>query len=304
MNLEFLNQGMRMAHHGLLLVKKFSPEILTGVGVTGGVVAAVMASKATLELSDNVAEGKKLIARVKEVREEQDEEEYAPQVYQKDLAISYGVYIKGIIKTYALPVAVGAASVACILTAHGILRSRNAALTVAYNALSMAYKNYRERVREDLGEEKDYEYHTGLTQTTVSVKDEESGKNVKKKAFVKGSDHVPSGYARFFDEMNYNYNKNPELNLVFLRMQQQYANDRLRARGHVFLNEVYDSLGMERTKAGSVVGWVLSKEGPNFVDFGIYNGDSERARAFVNGDEPAILLDFNVDGIIYDKLGE
>jgi hypothetical protein len=63
-------------------------------------------------------------------------------------------------------------------------------------------------------------------------------------------------------------------------------------------------LGIDRSKAGSVVGWVITKEGTgdNFIDFGVFDGDNPRARDFVNGREGSILLDFNVDGVIYDKI--
>ena len=303
MKFSIIEKGLQVANRSLLVLKKHSPEILTGAGIAGGIVAAVIAAKATLELKENTQYGRDLVEGHKKLREDKSEEDYPTQVYQRDIIISYVRIAQGVVKTYALPVALGAASIACILTAHGILRSRNAALTVAYNALSMAYNNYRERVREDLGEDKDYEYHTGLKVTSSSNKDPETGETVKTVKVKKDGDKMPGQYARFFDEYNVNYLHNqPDLNIAFLRMQQTYANERLRARGHVFLNEVYDSLGLERSSAGAVVGWVLSKEGPNFIDFGIYDGDRPRARAFVNGDEPSVLLDFNVDGIIYDKI--
>ena len=303
MKFSIIEKGLQVANRSLLVLKKHSPEILTGAGIAGGIVAAVIAAKATLELEENTQYGRNLVGGHKKLREDKSEEDYPTQVYQRDIIISYVRIAQGVVKTYALPVAIGAASIACILTAHGILRSRNAALTVAYNALSMAYNNYRERVREDLGEDKDYEYHTGLKVTSSSKKDPETGETVKTVKVKKDGDKMPGQYARFFDEYNVNYLHNqPDLNIAFLRMQQTYANERLRSRGHVFLNEVYDSLGLERSSAGAVVGWVLSKEGPNFIDFGIYDGDRPRARAFVNGDEPSVLLDFNVDGIIYDKI--
>jgi hypothetical protein len=99
--------------------------------------------------------------------------------------------------------------------------------------------------------------------------------------------------------MNPNWQKNSEHNKLFLKCQQSYANDMLQARGHVFLNEVYSWLGLEHSKAGAVVGWVINSDGDNFVDFGIFDPGNSR---FVNGQERSILLDFNVDGVIYDKI--
>ena len=111
-----------------------------------------------------------------------------------------------------------------------------------------------------------------------------------------------SPYARFFDESSTQWSHNPEYNLMFLNAQQNYANDKLHAVGHLFLNEVYEMLGLPHTKAGSVVGWVMNKGGDNCVDFGIYDLHNQIKRAFVNGFEPSILLDFNVDGVIYDLI--
>ena len=114
-----------------------------------------------------------------------------------------------------------------------------------------------------------------------------------------------SDYARFFDAASPNWQNDPEYNLMFLRAQQQYANDLLRAKGRLFLNDVYEMLGLEKSKAGQIVGWVYDRENPNgdnFVDFGIYDMSKERVRAFVNGYETNILLDFNVDGNIWDLM--
>ena len=114
-----------------------------------------------------------------------------------------------------------------------------------------------------------------------------------------------SDYARFFDVGNPNWEKDSEYNLMFLKRQQAYANDKLKANGYLFLNEVYDMLGIPKSKAGQVVGWIYDPEngsGDNYVDFGIYNVNREAARDFVNGYERTILLDFNVDGNIWEKM--
>jgi hypothetical protein len=90
------------------------------------------------------------------------------------------------------------------------------------------------------------------------------------------------------------------MNRLFVTCQQNYLNHVLQVRGHVFLNEAYDALGLERSTAGAVVGWVMGDNGDNYIDFGIFEAQNAR---FVNGSERSILLDFNVDGVIYDKIG-
>jgi len=113
-----------------------------------------------------------------------------------------------------------------------------------------------------------------------------------------------SDYARFFNSASIHWTKSSEHNLMFLRLIQRHCNDLLKARRHLFLNEVYDQLDIPRTKAGQVVGWIYDEKNPmgdNFVDFGIYNLRNEN---FVNGYESSILLDFNVDGNILERLEE
>ena len=196
----------------------------------------------------------------------------------------------------------GVLSVTCFLSAHGIMKSRNAALVAAYKVLEFSYDEYRARVRDAYGEEFDETATRTISvagQTSTSEHDEES-KELRITTHDALSEY--SVYARFFDETNSQFQQNPEYNLLFLKSQQSYMNDLLRSRGHVFLNEVYDALGIERSSAGQVVGWVLNDGGDNYIDFGIYRFESPEARAFVNGSENAILLDFNVDGIVYDKI--
>ena len=180
---------------------------------------------------------------------------------------------------------------------HSILRERNLALTAAYAAVDEAFRTYRERVIAKYGEDQDREFR--YTTETVDVINDR-GKMHKE---VRVGPGEPSMYARFFDQYCSEWSKEAEYNLALLTCKQSYWNDILRIRGHVFLNEVYISLGMTHTTAGSVVGWVLSNDGDNYIDFGVFEGDGA-SRAFVNGREGSILLDFNVDGVIFDKLGD
>lgn len=119
---------------------------------------------------------------------------------------------------------------------------------------------------------------------------------------IRDSEYDLSPYARFFDETCAAWTKDPESNKFFLLRQQEYANKKLKDRGYLFLNEVYDMLGIPRTKAGQRVGWVYEPEypiGDNYVDFGIY--DEVHNRSFVNGYKNSVLLNFNVDGDILNR---
>ena len=293
------------ASRSVLVVKKFSPEILVGVGIVGLIGSTVMACNATLKVDAVLAVAKEKKDKIDKASATMNADVYSEKDRQKDLVITYVQTGADFAKLYGPAVLLGGLSIACILGSYNIMRKRNIAVVAAYKVLKDGFDKYRERVVEDLGTEKDLEYRHGTKMEKVeeTVTDPETGKKkkIKKDVATYDSNHV-SQYARFFDESCPQWSKTPEYNLLFLKTQQNYANDLLHARGHLFLNEVYDMLGMKHTQEGSVTGWVLSESSDNFVDFGIFDVRRKAAREFVNGDERSILLDFNVDGIIWDKI--
>ena len=292
-------------------LQKHSPEILVVAGVVGTVASAVMACKATTKAGDILDEAQEKIDQVHQVMNDESisDEDYTPEDSKKDLAIIYAQTGLKFVKLYGPSIALGALSIASILGGHNILRKRNVALAAAYTALDGSFKDYRKRVIDRFGETVDRElkYNLKAKKITESITDED-GKTKKEKfdAEILDDDaHEYSDYARFYDDGCTGWSKDPEYNLMFLKAQQQYANDLLRSRGHLFLNEVYDMLGIPRTKAGQVVGWVYNENNPvgdNYVDFGLYDIRRRPVRDFVNGYERVILLDFNVDGVIYDLI--
>ena len=292
-----------------LKLKKHSPEILVVTGVVGTVASAVMACKATTNIDEVLAETKDNIDKTKDYVEKKGfSEKYTEEDYKKDLTIFYAKGGLELVKLYAPSVALGALSITAILSGHNVLRKRNVALAAAYATVEKGFKEYRGRVVERFGEELDRElkYNIKAKEVEETSVDEKTGEEkVTKKTVNVADPNNYSTYARFFDDGCTGWTKDPEYNLMFLKNQQRYANDLLKSRGHLFLNEVYDMLGIPRTKAGQVVGWIYDEEypnGDNFVDFGIYDLYNEKARDFVNGYERTILLDFNVDGDIMNLI--
>lgn len=281
----------------LLKTQKNAPTILFVGGVVGVVGTAVLASRATLQLEGVLDEGEELMKKSKSIKSK----DYTEEDRNRDQLIIKTNTALNIAKLYAPSIALGAVSIAALTRSHVILTRRNASLMAAYSALDKGFNEYRSRVREELGEDKDLEFRHGKEERTETF-DSDDGST--KTVTSVGPNRVPSVYAKYFDDGSTSWSRNPDYNRFFLNSQQNYFNDMLRSRGHVFLNEVYDHLGLPRTKAGAIVGWVLSKDGDNFIDFGVYDHNSDRARAFVNGNEGSILLDFNVDGVIYDLLEE
>ena len=301
MKSEMMKNVTRGLNRVAFQLKKKSPELLLIGGVACGVACVVTACKATRKVDTILEEAKDAVDKIHEVKDhpEKYDAEYSEEDAKKDLAVTYFQTGLKLAKLYAPTIALGALSVTAILGSHNIMKKRNIALAAAYATVDKSFKDYRSRVVERFGDDLDKEVEETIT--------DEDGKEqtVKKNINVVENASDVSEYAKFFDSASINWEKNPETNLMFLRAQQQYANDLLVARGHLFLNEVYDMLGIERTKAGQVVGWIYDPKNPNgdnYVDFGIYDVNKPKNRDFVNGYEPVILLDFNVDGNIWDKM--
>ena len=268
----------RTLSRSALQLQKYSPQILTAVGIAGLVTAGVLAAKNTLKLESTLDTARERLEDVK------SEEEHT----QKDVNRAVTKNVVDLGKLYWVPVTLATGSVVAILVGHNILHKRNLALVAAYKGLEQAFSEYRKRVIEEYGEEKDEKFRYGV-RDVVTV-DEETGKKTKSQEItVPNSDYIFS-----FGPENDNWNGKHEHNLFFVTRFQNIFNDKLQAHGHVFLNEVLDALGIERTKAGAVTGWVWKAgSGDDFIDFGIK--DWQESNGY-------ILLDFNVDGVILDLI--
>lgn len=308
-NGKFMNGVNRTLSKAGFQIKKHSPEILIVAGIAGVVTSAVMACKATTKINDILDQTKEEVDKVNDAlaNEKIPEDVYSKEDAKKDLAIIYIQTGVKLVKLYGPSLILGALSITSILASNNILRKRNVALAAAYAAIDNGFKEYRGRVIERFGKDLDRElkYNIKAKEISETTVDENGKETTVTKTVPVVEYEEPSDYARFFCEGCAGWTKDPEMNLVFLKQQQNWANELLKTRGHLFLNEVYDMLGIERSKAGQVVGWVYDETNPdcdNYVDFGIYDIYNERKRAFVNGWERSILLDFNVDGDIYSLL--
>ena len=317
---EIMNKMSGAFNNVSFKMKKHSPEILMVAGVAGVVVSAVMACKATLKVDAIMDETKEKMDKIHKAEEDgvtESGEDYFVEDAKKDTAIVYAQTGFKLVKTYAPAVAIGTLSIASILASNNILRKRNVALAAAYATVDKSFKEYRNRVIEKFGQEVDRElkYNIKAEKVPTIEVDEETGKEkkVKKNAFVVNPSDV-SGYARFFEKytvdedgnsiLNPHWEPNNEYNIMFIKAQENYANDLLRAKKRLFLNDVYEMLGLPRTKAGQVVGWVYDEDNPvgdNYVDFGMY-ADNLSYSDFANGLDPAILLDFNVYGNVWETM--
>ena len=307
---ELMNKMSRAFGKTGLKIKKHSPEILVVTGVVGVVGSAVLACKATTKLSAITEKAKQDVEKINDYAEHPEKlcEPYTKEDAKKDIIIIRTQSALQIAKLYAPAVTLGALSVTCIFAGTNILRKRNVALAAAYTTVNNSFKEYRDRVIERFGKDLDKElkYNIKAKEVEEKVVDENGKeKTVKKTVNVVNSNNGVSEYARFYDDGCKGWQKDSEHNLWMLTRFQNMANDKLKSDGYIFLNDVYEMLGIPKTKAGQIVGWVYNEKNPvgdNYVDFGIYDLYDEKKRDFVNGYEKTILLDFNVDGSILDLI--
>jgi len=299
---------MKMHNIGLK-IKKHSPEILMGMGVASFIGTVVLACRATAKAGEvldrhqsqieDAKEAQKLIEDPNTLLQPGDEE----FDIKKEKIVIYTHTAVDFAKLYAPAVGLGVLSIGCFLKAYNIVNSRYLGAVAAYNIVSNAFEGYRSRVKEELGEEQDrhFRYGTEISEIEVTEMDEK-GKTKTVKEKIENIDRATvSEYARFFDKSCPEWDPNPTFNLRWLRANETSANDILNSRGHIFLNEVYDMIGLPHTPEGAVAGWVKGN-GDGYVDFGLYDPNNESARRFINGEDNVVLLDFNVDGIIFDKI--
>lgn len=299
-----VNKASRAFYRAGFQLKKHSPEILAVAGTVGVIASGVMACKATTKLSKIMDEHKEQVSQIHDYVDEKGfTKEYSEDDNKKDLAIVYTQTGFKTVKLYAPAVALGALSLAALLGSNHILRKRNIALGAAYATLDRSFKKYRSAVVERFGEELDKELKFNLKSEKVEEKVvDENGKEKKvKNTYATVDPNNIDDTSRIFYEGNPGWDPDPQYTLSFLKRQQSYANDKLKAQGFLFLNDVYEMLGYSKTREGQVIGWIYDEKNPigdNFVDFGIYDIHNEAKIRFVNGDERAILLEFNHDSNI------
>lgn len=312
MKTEIVNKVSRSLHKVGFKLKKHSPEILVVAGVAGIVTSTVMACKATTKVNDIVDEAKETIDKIHDSVNKglhtSDGEEYTEEVANKDLTIVYVQTGWKFVKLYGPSVALGIASVGCMIGSNRILSKRNVALAAAFKAVDTSFKEYRGRLIDRFGKDLDRELRFGIKAKEVeeTVVDENGNETtVTKTVETIDPNTAHSLYSVVWCEGSNGWTKNAELNKVFLIQQQNYANDKLKMNGILTLNEVYDMVGAPRTAYGQIAGWVWTEDstvGDNFVDFGIFDIHNEKACDFVNLREKSIVLDFNCIGNILEYI--
>lgn len=307
---EIMNNVSRTFHKVGFKLKKHSPEILVVAGVVGVVTSGVMACKATLKVNEVLDETKENVEKIHEAAEKgvtPAGKSYDENDVKKDLTIVYVQTGVKLAKLYGPAIAVGALSITGIVASNRILRKRNVALAAAYATVDRGFKEYRGRVIERFGKELDRELKYNIKSETIDTieKDEDGNEKAVKKTVNTATVSQRSSTSRIFDETCPNWEKNAEYNNMFLRQTESWANRKLQENGYLFLNEVYEMLGFQKSQEGQILGWIYDPKDPtceNHVSFGIDDIHDEQKRLFVNGYERSIILDFNHDGDIWSLM--
>ena len=302
---DILNKASRTFYKTGFKLKKHSPTILAVAGTVGVITSGVMACKATTKLSTIIDEHHDNVDEIHEYIEENGfSDKYTEKDSNKDLTIVYAQTGVKLAKLYAPSVILGTISLTAILGSNHILRKRNIALTAAYTTAAKTFRTYRDRVVDRFGEGLDEELRYGIKTKEIeeTVTDEKGKeKKVKKTVDVVNIEDI-DGYSRLFYEGNPGWDNDPRFTRMYLLSQLKYANTLLKKRGYLTLNEVYKMLGFSLIPDGQIMGWFYDEEHPNTVDFGILDTNDEMMIRFFNGDEKAVLLKFNINGNILDKI--
>ena len=302
-----------MAGRALLKMQHRAPDALVLAGIGGMIAATVIAVKATtgdacLQVMGDKYDSLMHINRRRKLSQTEGAEEfgqYSEEQAKKDTVAVHVEAIKGYAKVYWPAATTMGISIAAILYGFKIIKGRNVALMAAYKIVDQAFKDYRGRVKDELGEEMDQHFYQGteMRQVGTKVVENEDGTSKKVKVYEQTlNGETVSMYGRVYGPESSQYSRtNPAMNWLTIKKKLDWVNDLLRARGHVFLNEVYDELGFERTKEGAIVGWVFNQDnGDDYIDFGPWWQSLETVEEA--GPGGVIVLDFNVDGVIFDKI--
>lgn len=313
---EMIAKATKLLAKSKFKLKKASPTIMIVAAGVGGIATVVMACKATLKAETIVKEHQEKVAKIHDVKDGNAEisegASYTEEDMKKDLTTVYVQTGIKLVKVYAPAVTLGVISLSCMFGSHHIMSRRNASLTAAYIALDKAFNEYKGRVTDRFGSRVQQELEQNIKAVEVTtVPPEGDGKEIIKEYKDIALD-ANDPYSMIFDESVSTWEKDAMLNRNTLDQAMRSANRRLHTNGHLFLNEVIDMIdtygkGSHHTPIGQVVGWIYDPKDEtkhNSVDFGITNyvNGEDALNNFIDGYERSVVIHFNCDGPIIDKI--
>lgn len=289
---------------GVARISKHAPTILSVTASAGVIATGYLAWKAGTRFED--VEGRDWDRR-KECLKNADNipDEDVPKIERKNRIL----FILDTVRTVAPAAIVGAATITMIYFSNSISKKRLAAMGAAYATLQTAFDGYKRTMVEALGKEsvekilKPKLPNVGKSAEEILSSDNKSDAANVSDAVV-NSLKALSPYARIIaEESSTCWDPNEDYTSQNLAAVQLWANRRLERKGHLFLNEVFDQLGLSRTREGAVVGWLKNGDGDNYVSFGDFDASVYRVPSddYTRVDSN-FIVDFNVDGVIWDRI--
>ncbi len=203
---------------------KHEPEILMGLGLGGLIFSTAWAIKATFSASKKLEQKKKQL--------------------QKD-KLSFKEGFKTVWKSY-LPIAISVGlSVPCIIWGNRVSAKRGAVLAAAYAMSEKALYEYKEQVKETVGEKKDQE-----------IREKIEGKRVadtynSNQIFMTGD-----GDCLFLEPISGRYFKS-NWNKISKAANELNAKAVSDIHGVTTLSDWFDELGLSKTDISDYLGWSL-----------------------------------------------
>jgi len=207
-----------------------TPTILTAIGVTGTIATAILASKASFKAADVLLD---VEAGLK------DQEAYGDEVEKKDF--DFRCKLENTWKLYIPAVTTGAVTVACIVTANHVSNRRAAALATAYSISQEAFREYKGKVVEKIGEKKEQAVRDEITQDRVNA-------NPPGNIILVGDEVV------CLDRYSGRYFKS---NHAAIREAVTDINWKLIHENYASLTDFWDKLGLPSTTDSDEVGWTI-----------------------------------------------
>ena len=213
-------------------LSKHSPEILTGIGITGMITSTVLAVSATPKALNLIDIQKKKL---------------------KTDELTTLETIKAAWKPYVPAISLSIVSTACLIGASAVNAKRNAALATAYAISERTLVRYRDKVIETLGEKKEKEVRDKIAQEEV-----DNNKVSNSQIIV-----TSKGNTLCMDSLNGRYFKS---DIDKINKAVNELNRQLTYQNYVSLNDFYYELGLDGIKNGSLLGWNLD-DGLIKIDF-------------------------------------
>jgi hypothetical protein len=244
-------------HQANKIMQKNSPTILTALGVAGLITTVVMAVYATPKAVE--------IIKQEEHERDLDNEEGAPIE-----PITVPEVIRLAWKEYIPSAIMGAATIACIVGSNSVNIRRNSALAALFSLTETAAREYREKVKEVIGEKKEQEVRDEIAQDAVD------------KHPLKDNSIVITGNGNTlcFDKLSGRYFSS---NINTIKKIELNYNQLLLRRDYLSLNCLYEELGLETIPMGEDLGWTTKY----FLEF-------KFSSRLTPDQEPCLVVDYQV----------